>query len=248
MTRRSPPSAGDRQRSSSPRRSAGKPARAPRPDPRPNVAGRPHRRPVAGHVRRTRPAGDAVAPIAVAGPDGHWLWFPQRVRLDAALLSVARDDPHRPVRHADRASATTTRPERSTTRNTLAGVVARRRLHDRVWSASTSTSTRWGGAPFVPPGWDRWFAKENADESTAYYDYEVVDQGIVRHYGDGALPTTPPTCSRASAPVRAATHPTTAPWFLYFAPNAPHPPWIPAPAPRRVRRRGAPDPDARRAR
>ena len=41
----------------------------------------------------------------------------------------------------------------------------------------------WGRAPFVPAGWDRWFAKENANESTSYYDYDVVDGGYVRHYG-----------------------------------------------------------------
>jgi N-acetylglucosamine-6-sulfatase len=86
----------------------------------------------------------------------------------------------------------------------------------------------WGRAPFVPPGWDRWFAKENADESTAYYDYEVVDQGIVRHYGDA--PSDYATDVLGAQALRFVQQaPAEAPWFLYFSPNAPHLPWTPAP-------------------
>ena len=86
----------------------------------------------------------------------------------------------------------------------------------------------WDRAPFVPPGWDRWFAKENADESTAYYDYEVVDQGIVRHYGDA--PSDYATDVLGAQALRFVQDaPSDAPWFLYFSPNAPHLPWIPAP-------------------
>lgn len=87
----------------------------------------------------------------------------------------------------------------------------------------------WGQPPFVPPGWDRWFAKENADESTAYYDYEVVDQGIVRHYGDA--PSDYATDVLGAQALRFVQDaPAEAPWFLYFSPNAPHLPWVPAPA------------------
>ena len=78
------------------------------------------------------------------------------------------------------------------------------------------------------PGWDRWFAKENANESTAYYDYDVVDQAVVRHYG--AVPATYATDvlgEQAVSFVRDA--PAGRPWFLYFSPNAPHEPWVPAP-------------------
>jgi N-acetylglucosamine-6-sulfatase len=86
----------------------------------------------------------------------------------------------------------------------------------------------WGRAPFIPPGWDRWFAKENADESTAYYDYEVVDQGIVRHYGDA--PSDYATDVLGAEALRfVQTAPAAQPWFLYFSPNAPHLPWVPAP-------------------
>jgi arylsulfatase A-like enzyme len=86
----------------------------------------------------------------------------------------------------------------------------------------------WGGPSFVPPGWDRWFAKENADESTAYYDYDVADQGTC------GTTAPSPTCTRptSSATPRTGSSsraPSDRPWFLYFAPNAPHLPWIPAP-------------------
>jgi arylsulfatase A-like enzyme len=86
----------------------------------------------------------------------------------------------------------------------------------------------WGRTPFIPPGWDRWFAKENANESTAYYDYDVVDQGLVRHYG--AAPQDYATDVLGAQAVRFVQQaPVEQPWFLYFTPNAPHLPWIPSP-------------------
>ncbi len=80
-----------------------------------------------------------------------------------------------------------------------------------------------GGAPYVPPGWDRWFAKENTNESTAYFDYDVVDQGVVRSFGDAPEDyATDVLGGAADAFLRAA--PASEPWFLYFSPNAPHGP------------------------
>jgi arylsulfatase A-like enzyme len=86
----------------------------------------------------------------------------------------------------------------------------------------------WGRPPFIPPGWDRWFAKENADESTAYYDYEVVDQVLERHYG--IAPEDYATDVLGAQAVRFVQGaPIDRPWFLYFSPNAPHLPWVPSP-------------------
>ena len=86
----------------------------------------------------------------------------------------------------------------------------------------------WGRTPFIPPGWDRWFAKQNLNESTSYFDYDVVDQGVARHYG--AVPQTYATDVLAAQALRFVQDaPADQPWFLYFSPNAPHLPWIPAP-------------------
>ena len=80
-----------------------------------------------------------------------------------------------------------------------------------------------GRLPFVPPGWDRFVAKENQTGATVYRDFHAVDQGspvFVRRYATDWL------AERAIDFVR--TSPATQPFFLLFAPSAPHPPWIPA--------------------
>jgi arylsulfatase A-like enzyme len=85
-----------------------------------------------------------------------------------------------------------------------------------------------GRLPFIPPGWDRFVAKQNQVGATVYRDFHAVDQGspvFVRPYATDWL------AERALDFVRTA--PTTRPFFLVFAPSAPHEPWIPA-----VRHRG----------
>ena len=66
-------------------------------------------------------------------------------------------------------------------------------------------------------------AKENQTGVTVYRDFHAVDQGspvFVRRYATDRL------AERAIDFVRTA--PATRPFFLLFAPSAPHPPWIPA--------------------
>jgi N-acetylglucosamine-6-sulfatase len=85
-----------------------------------------------------------------------------------------------------------------------------------------------GRLAFIPPGWDRFVAKENQVGATVYRDFHAVDQGspmFVRPYATDWL------AERALGFVRTA--PPTRPFFLLFAPSAPHDPWIPA-----VRHRG----------
>jgi N-acetylglucosamine-6-sulfatase len=81
-----------------------------------------------------------------------------------------------------------------------------------------------GRLPYVPPGWDRFVAKRNQSGATVYRDFHAVDQGspvFVHGYATDWL------AEKAVQFVRTA--PSTRPFFLVFAPSAPHPPWLPAP-------------------
>ncbi|MEP6757706.1 MAG: sulfatase-like hydrolase/transferase [Actinomycetota bacterium] len=159
-------------------------------------------------------------------PSGHWLWFPNAVAStplccpSRSTILTGRYDTHTQVRD------NTQGPNLDDT-NTLPVW-----LHDAGYRTGLVgkylNAYPWGRAPFIPPGWDRWFAKQNLNESTSYYDYDVVDQGVSRHYG--AIPQNYATDVLAAQAVRFVQQaPTGQPWFLYFSPNAPHLPWIPAP-------------------
>ncbi|CAN5665862.1 hypothetical protein BH18ACT17_BH18ACT17_01000 [soil metagenome] len=86
----------------------------------------------------------------------------------------------------------------------------------------------WNRGPYVPQGWDRFLAKRNLDVSTTYLDYPFVDQGV---------PLVAGSSGRAYATTMLETEATSflegasaeQPWFLVFAPSAPHEPWTPAP-------------------
>jgi N-acetylglucosamine-6-sulfatase len=76
---------------------------------------------------------------------------------------------------------------------------------------------------YVPPGWDRFVGKRNESGATVYRDFQAVDQGspvFVQEYATDWLG------EKAVEFVR--TTPSTRPFFLLFAPSAPHPPWLPA--------------------
>jgi arylsulfatase A-like enzyme len=85
-----------------------------------------------------------------------------------------------------------------------------------------------GRPPFVPRGWDRWSAKEQGPVSNLYYDYTLIEQGIPVRYGVGEEDySTDVFAAQAVEFIREA--PFGRPFFLWFAPTAPHPPWTPAP-------------------
>jgi N-acetylglucosamine-6-sulfatase len=84
--------------------------------------------------------------------------------------------------------------------------------------------------PYVPPGWDRWFATYG---DGAFYDYLATDDGVVKAYGSD--PTDYGTTVLAGEAVRfIESTPPDMPLFLYFAPHAPHEPAMPAPGDRRA--------------
>lgn len=77
---------------------------------------------------------------------------------------------------------------------------------------------------YIPPGWDRWVAFIHA----AYYDYKLTVDGEVQSHGSGAGDySTDVLAHEAVDFIRSAA--AGDPLFLYFAPEAPHAPAIPAP-------------------
>ena len=75
---------------------------------------------------------------------------------------------------------------------------------------------------YVPPGWDRWVGFVHA----GYQDYQLSLDGSVRAYGDAPIDySTDVLASEAVRFIRGAR----GPLFLYFAPEAPHAPALPAP-------------------
>lgn len=87
--------------------------------------------------------------------------------------------------------------------------------------------------PFVPQGWDRWWAKKHGISSQLYYGYTLIQQGVPTRYGNTETDyATDVFADKAVDFVRQA--PVERPFFLWFAPTAPHPPWVSAP-----RHRGA---------
>ena len=161
----------------------------------------------------------------IQDPAGHWLWFPNAVAStplccpSRSTILTGRYDTHTHVR--DNAQG----PNLDDT-NTLPVWLHAAGYHTGLVGKYLNAYP-WGRAPFIPPGWDRWFAKQNLNESTSYYDYDVVDQGVARHFG--AVPQNYATDVLGSEAVRFVQDaPADQPWFLYFSPNAPHLPWIPA--------------------
>jgi len=85
-----------------------------------------------------------------------------------------------------------------------------------------------GPSSYVPAGWDRWLVKRQGDQSTAYYRYVLIDQGLSVYRGDG--PENYSTDIYAAAAVSfIRSAPSGRPFFLEVAPTAPHRPWTHAP-------------------
>jgi arylsulfatase A-like enzyme len=78
----------------------------------------------------------------------------------------------------------------------------------------------------VPPGWDRWAAFNGPHGGISYVDYTMSLDGVERRFG--ASPADYSTDVLARRAVRFIKE-TDGPFFLYFAPSAPHMPAVPAP-------------------
>jgi N-acetylglucosamine-6-sulfatase len=79
---------------------------------------------------------------------------------------------------------------------------------------------------YIPPGWDEWFAIAQPGPQIRYYDFELNENGKIVKYG--VEPSQYSTTVLQEKAVRFIE--ADEPFFLYFAPIAPHPPSTPAPA------------------
>ena len=85
-----------------------------------------------------------------------------------------------------------------------------------------------GREPFIPPGWDEWIAKIHGGVDTVYFNYRLNRNGVATQYGLEAEDYMPDVLA-ADARTFIRDAPPGRPFFLYFAPTAPHAPWVPAP-------------------
>lgn len=83
-------------------------------------------------------------------------------------------------------------------------------------------------APYKPPGWDKWFAFNN--DNGRYTDYDITTNNqTAKHYGNTRDDYSTDVFAREAVDFIRQTN---QPFFLYFAPHAPH--GHPEPAPRDV--------------
>jgi N-acetylglucosamine-6-sulfatase len=77
--------------------------------------------------------------------------------------------------------------------------------------------SRYTQPTYVPPGWGSWYATWSRGQ--VYFDYEMTDGAAVQAYGtDPADYETDVLAAQADRFIRGSTRP----FFLYFAPQAPH--------------------------
>lgn len=81
---------------------------------------------------------------------------------------------------------------------------------------------------YVPEGWDRWWGKEQGALTSLYGDYTIIQQGVPVRYGTAEEDYSTDVFRGAAVEfIREA--PLEQPFFLWFAPTAPHPPVVVAP-------------------
>jgi N-acetylglucosamine-6-sulfatase len=78
---------------------------------------------------------------------------------------------------------------------------------------------------YVPPGWDEWFALADPTPQIRYYDYSLNENGTIVRYGNDPAEYSTRVLERKAVDFVDGD----GPFFLYFAPMAPHPPSVPDP-------------------
>ncbi|MES1247355.1 MAG: sulfatase [Actinomycetota bacterium] len=76
----------------------------------------------------------------------------------------------------------------------------------------------------IPPGWDDWQVMDSVPMEE-YYNYSINDNGRLEHYGDAPQDYSTTVLTKKAVDF---IHRARKPFFLYFAPIAPHLPAIPA--------------------
>jgi len=173
----------------------------------------------------SRPAAMPWLQSEISDPDGRWLWFPSAF-LSSPLCCPSRATilsggyaHHTGVQgngdgvNFDESDTLATRLDDAGYETALIG----KYLNEYPWTRG----------PYIPRGWDRWVAKRNTDKGTTYESYDLIDQGVPLFVGDypGGY-ATDRLGEYALDFLRA--QPSDRPYFLYFAPSAPHAPWIPS--------------------
>ena len=77
----------------------------------------------------------------------------------------------------------------------------------------------------IPRGWDHWFGKFNSK----YFDYDVNDNGTIRHFGTDESDYATDVLRRQTRSFIDTSVAQGEPFFAYVAPAAPHGPFFPAP-------------------
>lgn len=79
--------------------------------------------------------------------------------------------------------------------------------------------------PYQPPGWDEW----HAIEADKYFDYFLVENGVEVYYGSAPKDYLTDVLRNKAVTFIHDSVALGVPFFLYFAPLAPHEPYVPAP-------------------
>lgn len=172
-----------------------------------------------------KPSAMPFLEAQLADPNGHWVRFPN------AFISTPLCCPSRATILTGQYAS-----ETGVLRN-LDGELFRDDATLATWLQARGYRTGlfgkylnrypFGGLPTVPPGWDVWLAKMHGDVNAVYYDYSLSRDGeeiTMGHSPDEYL--TDVLTDEATTFIDRS--PVWKPFFLYYAPTAPHSPWVPA--------------------